>query len=431
MARVWLPTPPIDPAPRFPRRAHAGCPCSAWSAGQAPVHAQVSSTSPTEVGVRFRVEKYGQIPGIRFYKGPLNTGTHKGSLWARSGTLLASATFTNETASGWQQVNFCSPGHVWPWTTYVASYFAPGRPYAADPSVFTQTEIVSSPVRLLATGQSGGNGWSVGTSTGIPERALVSSLRTTGSTWCSHRRLPAPPATAAQRAGSLRVTGTNTSSQISLAWNDVIGETGFRVERAPGGTTNWTAVGVAPRDNWVFTDTGCPRRLPTSTGSSRPAATVTPRRRRHQYHGCAAAAGGAGGGVGGGGVRLADRCGLAGRGRESGYQVQRSADGATGWAQVGATGAGRACRSPTLAWPRRPPTSTGWWPPTAAVLRRRRRWPARPRVAPSAPAGVTAAAVSSSGRCGLAGCGRGVRVSGGAVGQRDRGWAQVGPPVRM
>ena len=52
------------------------------------------------------------------------------------------------------------------------------------------------------------------------------------------------------------MTGTNTSSQISLAWNDVIGETGFRVERAPGGTTNWTAVGVAPRDNWVFTDTG-------------------------------------------------------------------------------------------------------------------------------------------------------------------------------
>ena len=49
-----------------------------------------------------------------------------------SGQLLARATFTGETASGWQQVTFSSPVIVNPNTTYVASYFAPAGHYSAD-----------------------------------------------------------------------------------------------------------------------------------------------------------------------------------------------------------------------------------------------------------------------------------------------------------
>ena len=52
----------------------------------------------------------GYISGVRFYKGTTNTGVHIGNLWTTSGTLLATATFTNESASGWQQVNFSSAG---------------------------------------------------------------------------------------------------------------------------------------------------------------------------------------------------------------------------------------------------------------------------------------------------------------------------------
>ena len=136
MAQAWLPAVEATlPAP--PTSSADGCPCSMWSSTDTPTVPQVTSTTATEVGVRFRVEKYGQITGIRFYKGPNNTGVHKGSLWARDGRLLASATFTGETASGWQQVNFSSPVTVWPWTTYVASYFAPAGRYAADNTVFT------------------------------------------------------------------------------------------------------------------------------------------------------------------------------------------------------------------------------------------------------------------------------------------------------
>ena len=62
-----------------------------------------------ELGVRFRSDVAGVITGIRFYKGAQNTGPHTGNLYTATGTVLASATFTNETASGWQQVTFASP----------------------------------------------------------------------------------------------------------------------------------------------------------------------------------------------------------------------------------------------------------------------------------------------------------------------------------
>ena len=62
--------------------------------------------------MKFTSEVFGTVTGVRFYKVSANTGTHIGSLWSASGTLLASATFTGETASGWQQVNFSTPVQI-------------------------------------------------------------------------------------------------------------------------------------------------------------------------------------------------------------------------------------------------------------------------------------------------------------------------------
>ena len=69
---------------------------------------------PTTRGGRARREvprrrRTGSITGVRFYKDAANTGTHTGSLWTSTGTLLATATFNNETASGWQQVTSRTP----------------------------------------------------------------------------------------------------------------------------------------------------------------------------------------------------------------------------------------------------------------------------------------------------------------------------------
>ena len=84
-----------------------------------------------EVGVKFSADTDGVITGIRFCKGATNTGPHVADLWSSTGTLLATATFTSETASGWQQVNLSSPVSITAGTTYVVSYHTNGD-YSAD-----------------------------------------------------------------------------------------------------------------------------------------------------------------------------------------------------------------------------------------------------------------------------------------------------------
>jgi hypothetical protein len=99
----------------------------------------------------------GLVTGVRFYKGSQNTGTHVGRLWTSSGQLLAQATFTNETASGWQQVSFATPVAIKANTVYVVSYHAPAGRYSVDDGYF-QTADTNGPLRALANGESGGNG---------------------------------------------------------------------------------------------------------------------------------------------------------------------------------------------------------------------------------------------------------------------------------
>ena len=111
------------------------CPCSIWGAGTLG-GADSGDGSSIEVGVKFTSDTFGTVNGVRFYKPSLDTGTHVGDLWSASGQLLASATFTGETTSGWQQVLFSSPVPVTANTTYVASYFAPKGHYAETGGYF-------------------------------------------------------------------------------------------------------------------------------------------------------------------------------------------------------------------------------------------------------------------------------------------------------
>jgi hypothetical protein len=100
----------------------------------------------------------GYITGVRFYKGSGNTGTHVGYLWSSTGTLLASATFTSETASGWQQVNFSTPVAIAAGTTYVASYLAPNGHYAYDEGYFANSGVDNGVLHALSSPAAGGNG---------------------------------------------------------------------------------------------------------------------------------------------------------------------------------------------------------------------------------------------------------------------------------
>jgi hypothetical protein len=130
--------------------------------------------SAVEVGVKFTPDLSGYILGLRFYKGSANTGTHIGNLWTSTGTLLATATFTAETASGWQQVNFSTPLLITANTVYVASYHTDVGGYAVDQGYFATTGFNDPPLHALQDGASGGNGVFLPGASGFPTNTFQS-----------------------------------------------------------------------------------------------------------------------------------------------------------------------------------------------------------------------------------------------------------------
>ncbi len=150
------------------------CPCDTiWLSSAVPAQTDSGDVNSVEVGVKFRVDADAYITGLRFYKAATNTGTHLGRIWTSSGTLLGTATFTNESDSGWQQVFFSSPIAVAANTTYVASYYAPAGHYAADLLYFTNAGVDSPPVHALANNVDGQNGvFAYSPTGGFPSQSL-------------------------------------------------------------------------------------------------------------------------------------------------------------------------------------------------------------------------------------------------------------------
>ncbi|MFE3779757.1 DUF4082 domain-containing protein [Amycolatopsis sp. NPDC059090] len=134
------------------------CPCTLFSGATTPSTLSADEATSLELGVRFSSSVSGNVTGVKFYKGAGNSGTHTGSLWTDSGTLLATGTFTGETASGWQTLTFSSPVAITAGQTYVASYTAPNGHYSANAFYFENTSVSSAPLSAPATGGSGANG---------------------------------------------------------------------------------------------------------------------------------------------------------------------------------------------------------------------------------------------------------------------------------
>lgn len=129
---------------------------SIWGATVPGVADSADSGSVT-LGVKFRSSVAGKITGIRFYKAATNTGTHTGKLWSLAGAELGSVTFSNETASGWQEASFASPISITPNTVYVASYHAPNGHYSDNIGYFSASGFTNSPLYALQDGESGAN----------------------------------------------------------------------------------------------------------------------------------------------------------------------------------------------------------------------------------------------------------------------------------
>jgi probable HAF family extracellular repeat protein len=130
---------------------------SLFNASDTPAFVTWNDARAVELGVKFQSAVAGRVTGVRFYKGPQNTGTHVGTLWSATGTVLASATFTEETSSGWQQVNFSNPVPITPGTVYIVSYHTDIGFYSADGNYFA-TAHPSGPLAAPDSTSSGGNG---------------------------------------------------------------------------------------------------------------------------------------------------------------------------------------------------------------------------------------------------------------------------------
>ena len=141
----------------FTTGAAPTCPCSLWSEVATPGNVNANDFSSVELGTKFSSSVAGQVLGVKFYKGSADTGTHTGSLWTDTGVLVATGTFTNETASGWQTMLFATPVSISAGTTYVVSYHAPGGRYSYNSGYFNNA-VSSHPLTGLADAAAGGNG---------------------------------------------------------------------------------------------------------------------------------------------------------------------------------------------------------------------------------------------------------------------------------
>ena len=192
-----------------------------WAATTTPAVAAASDTGAVELGVKFRPTVAGYICGVRFYKGSGNSGTHVGKLWSSTGTLLASATFTNETATGWQQVDFASPVAVIANTVYVASYYAPVGRYAVNSNYFT-AGVTSGPLYALSNSESGGNGVYLYGSGGFPTNTYQSSNYWVDVVFTTSTGPDTTPPTVTSTSPTANATGVNPANPMTATFSEAM-----------------------------------------------------------------------------------------------------------------------------------------------------------------------------------------------------------------
>src|SRR5262249_50374026 len=74
-----------------------------------------------------------------------------------NGTLLATGTFSSETNSGWQQLDFTTPIPIAPNTTYIASHHTDGYFYYSY-NYLANSGVDNPPLHALQNGVDGPNG---------------------------------------------------------------------------------------------------------------------------------------------------------------------------------------------------------------------------------------------------------------------------------
>jgi autotransporter-associated beta strand protein len=254
------------------------CPCSLWTTSTTP-GPLAPDPDGVELGVKFRADAAGTILGIRFYKYAQNTGTHSASLWNASGTRMGTATFTGETASGWQQVMFTTPIAIAANTTYIASYFTPSGNYALTEPGFS-SQIDNAPLHALANTTAGGNGvYRYGTASGFPNQTWNASnywvdviFKPTDSTPPVISAVAAAPA-----SGGASITwSTNeaATSRVDYGTSPSLGSSVTNAALVTAHTVQLT--GLTPGTTYYYTVTSLDAATNAASSPAAPATFVTP-----------------------------------------------------------------------------------------------------------------------------------------------------------
>jgi hypothetical protein len=141
------PTPTPNPSPS-PTPTPGTTTTTLFSRNSTPANVNWPDPSSVTLGVKFQSSIGGTVTAIRFYKGTLDLGPHAVALWDANGTLLAKATSSSETLSGWQQVNLASPVSISPNTTYTAAFDSNGF-YSVNGGYFSSS-LTSGPLTAPA-----------------------------------------------------------------------------------------------------------------------------------------------------------------------------------------------------------------------------------------------------------------------------------------
>ncbi len=285
---------------------------SFWTNSTVPGTVQVNDTGVVTLGLKFYSDTAGTVTGVRFYKSTNNTGTHVGTLWTSTGTMLETVTFSGETASGWQQANFATPVSIQAGVTYVVSYFNPKGEYSVD-HPYSWSSLSASPLHVSGTSPGvytygatntfpassydesnyyvdlafvpavNGSGYSIsgtvsGSAAALTLSGTTSAKTSTGSTGAySFSGLPngsyvvAPsqtgytfsPSTASARVNGGSVTGVNftatalLSHTVSLAWTASVSSniSGYKVYRGTASGGPYTLLTGSLVSGTAYTDT--------------------------------------------------------------------------------------------------------------------------------------------------------------------------------
>ncbi|WP_199442694.1 DUF4082 domain-containing protein [Umezawaea beigongshangensis] len=201
----------------------SACPCTVWDDFARPATAATDDPAAIELGTKVRFDGRGEVLGVRFYKGPGNTGTHTGSLWSSTGLLLATGTFTGETTTGWQKLTFASPVVVQPNTTYVVSYFAPAGRYSVTGGQFTGEEVRAGAMRALASGADGVNGlFRYGSGGGFPTSGYNGSNYWVDAIYRNGLNGDTTPPTSTGRTPATGATGVPVTTAVTATFSEPV-----------------------------------------------------------------------------------------------------------------------------------------------------------------------------------------------------------------